>query len=108
MSRQLRCELRRPTVQAAAHRGDAAAILAWILTTSHDPSVAGRCVDGGVVVVVEHVQGSTRRTVIWPGDVVVQVSGGRYGWDACDASGFRCSYSITPRELPVFDDGEVV
>lgn len=108
MSGQLRCEPRRPTVQAAAHRGDAAAILAWVLAASHDPSVAGQCVDDGAVVVLEHVQGSARQTVIRPGDVVVQAPSGRYGWDACDASTFRRSYSVAPRELPVFDDGEVV
>lgn len=108
MSGQLRCEPRRPTVRAAEYRGDAAAILAWVLAASYDPSVSGHCVDDGAVVVVEHVQGSVRRTVVWPGDVVVQTLGGRYGWDACDAPTFRRSYSIAPRELPVFDDGEVV
>jgi hypothetical protein len=108
MRGQLRCEPRRPTVQAATHGGDAAEVLAWVLAASLDPSVTGQCVGDGAVVVLEHIHGSTRQTVIWPGDVVVQAPGGRYGWDACDASTFRCSYAVAPRELPVFDDGEVV
>lgn len=108
MSGLRRCEPRRPVVQAAPHRGDAAAILAWVQAASLDPFVAGECSGDGVVVVVEHAHGSVRRTVVRPGDVVVQAPGGRYGWDACDESTFHCSYLWAPRELPVFDDGEVV
>jgi len=104
----LRCEPRRPVVQAVPHRGDGAAVLAWVLAVSLDLFVVGECIGDGAVVVVEHAHGSVRRTVIRPGDVVVQAPGGRYGWDACDASAFRCGFSLAPRELPVFDDGEVV
>lgn len=108
MSGLLRCEPRRPIVQAVPHQGDAAGILSWVLAASLDPFVSGECGSDGAVVIVEHVSGSVRKTVVRPGDVVVQALGGRYGWDACDASTFRCSFSSVPRELPVFDDGEVV
>lgn len=108
MSGLLRCEPRRPIVQAVPHRGDALGILSWVLPASLDPFVTGECDRDGAVVIVEHVRGSVRRTVVNPGDFVVQAPGGRYGWDACDASAFRCSFSFVPRELPVFDDGEVV
>lgn len=104
----LRCEPRRLVVHAVPHRGDAAAILAWVLAASLDPFVTGECQADGAVVVVEHARGSVRRTVVQPGDVVVQAPSGRYGWDACDAATFHCNYSFAPRELPVFDDGEVV
>lgn len=108
MSGQLRCEPRRPTVQAAAHRGDAAAILAWVLAASHDPSVAGQCVDDGAVVVLEHVQGLSAADGDLPGGRRHSSPRWPVRMGRCDASTFRSSYSVAPRELPVFDDGEVV
>lgn len=47
MSGLLRCEPRRPIVQAVRHQGDAAAILAWVLAASLDPFVAGEYSEDG-------------------------------------------------------------
>lgn len=39
--------------------------------------------------------------------MLVQQPGSRFGWDAYTGSSSNAAYTLQPRELPVFDDGEV-
>lgn len=103
----VRCEARQVTVQAVRHLGDQVDIVAWVARVSLDPFVACRSGADGSVVVIEHTRSSTRTSVIQQGDVAVQVPGSRYGWDVCEATAFWCNYIYRPRELPIFDDGEL-
>lgn len=104
----VRCEARQVTVQAARHLGDQADIVAWVARVSLDLFVVCERAADGSVVVTEHACGSTCTSVICPGDVAVQVPGSRYGWDVCEATAFWCNYVYRPRELPNFDDGELI
>ena len=104
----VRCEARQPTVQAVRHLGDQADVKAWVARVSLDPFIACESAVDGSVVVTERARGSIRRSVVRPGDVAVQVPGSQYGWDVCEATTFRCNYTLQPRELPIFDDGERV
>ena len=81
--------------------------LGWVRQVSLDPYVRTEVSTGSVMVVSERAGDSQRQTAIQPGEVLVQQPGSRFGWDVYDASSFNAAYTRRPRELPVFDDGEV-
>lgn len=102
-----RCRPQRSSLRALQHRGEPRALLSWVLAMSADRRAVGRVLDDRGVSVDETVAGSRRLSVIRVGEVVVEQPGSRFGWDVCTAESFGHSYARAPRELPIYDDGEV-
>jgi len=98
----------RPTfsVEALSVDGDVKAGLDWVRRVSLDPFARTQVLSNQVVV-TEYANGSRRQTLVRSGDVLVQQPGSRFGWDAYTAASFRAAYVVRPRELPIFNDGEV-
>ena len=85
---------------------DLEAGLDWVRRVSLDPFPRTQVLSNHVVV-TEYACGSQRQTLVRAGDVLVQHPGSRFGWDVYSAPSFRSAYSVKPRELPIFNDGEV-
>ena len=81
--------------------------LSWVRQVSLDPYARTEVSPGPVAMITENAGGSHRQTAIQPGEMLVQQPGSRFGWDAYADSSFTAAYTRQPRELPVFDDGEV-
>ena len=81
--------------------------LSWVRQVSLDPFARTEVSPGPVATITENAGGSHRQTAIQPGEMLVQQPGSRFGWDAYTGSSFNAAYTLQPRELPVFDDGEV-
>ena len=94
-------------VVQALHVVDVDDALSWVRQVSLDPYARTEVSPGPVAMVTEHAGGSHRQTAIQPGEMLVQQPGSRFGWDAYTDSAFHAAYTRQPRELPVFDDGEV-
>lgn len=95
------------SVQAIGVGNDPAAVVEWIQQVSLDPFARTQVLSNHVVEVAEHGCGSRRQTLVRCGDVLVQQPGSRFGWDVYTAAAFRTAYVVRPRELPIFNDGEV-
>lgn len=94
-------------VVQALHVVDVDDALNWIQQVSLDPYARTETSPGPVATITENAGGSHRQTAIQPGQMLVQQPGSRFGWDAYTDSSFNAAYTRQPRELPVFDDGEV-
>lgn len=85
---------------------DVEAGLDWVRRVSLDPFARTQVLSNQVVV-TEYACGSRRQTLVRSGDVLVQQPGSRFGWDVYSAPSFRSGSCVKPRELPIFNDGEV-
>ena len=93
-------------VESLSVDDDIEAGLDWVRRVSLDPFARTQVLSNNVVV-TEYACGSQRQTLVRSGDVLVQHPGSRFGWDVYSEPSFRSAYSVKPRELPIFNDGEV-
>lgn len=110
-SRVQRLRTRPAEVTALYHDGSrqaAAEILRWVRTrASRDPQVAAELRWDGTVVVTESGQGDRRSVTVGAGQYAAQDPFDPYGWGMHTPQTLRRRFELLPREMPVFDDGEV-
>ncbi len=103
----LRCEHRRPILRALGYDGtNPHEVAEWITRASADPQIQTDLTPAGVVHVHEQIDGSTRETLLRLGDVAVQAPTSRFGWDAVPARSFQSSFTVLPRECPVYETND--
>lgn len=93
-------------VEALSVDDDVEAGLDWIRRVSLDPFARTQVLSNHLFV-TEYARSSQRQTLVRSGDVLVQQPGSRFGWDVYTSASFRTAYVGRPRELPIFNDGEV-
>ncbi len=104
--RALRCEPRSRLVVRAwpfDNHSSLDDMVTWIRAASADPQARVDAVTSdGSILIREHADGSTRETLLRRGDVAIQAPSSRFGWDAMPSETFRTTFTVLPRECPVY------